>query len=139
MNHIVFRKRFNANSDQLKHMRDWVRSCATSLDFPDQRIDQLVIGVNEACMNIIEHGYKKQPGEIVFEVYAQAGYLVFQLTDFAGTVDCSKIKSRELDDIRPGGLGVHFINEVMDKVEYLPGADGMGNIIRMSASLQENK
>jgi len=28
------------------------------------------------------------------------------------------MKGRELDDVKPGGLGLHFINSVMDKVEY---------------------
>ena len=28
------------------------------------------------------------------------------------------IKSRDLDDIRPGGLGVNIIRQVMDEVSY---------------------
>lgn len=133
MSELLFQKRFNADSQQLKHLREFVRECAAHAGFTPERVEQLVIGVNEACMNIIEHGYQRQGGEILFEVFSDQEYLVFQLTDFACTVDCSTIKSRELDDIRPGGLGVHFIHEVMDKVEYLPGAGGRGNIIRMLA------
>lgn len=83
-------------------------------------------------MNIIEHAYEKKPGDIIFEVRQEKSQLVFQLTDFAQTVDCSCIRPRELDDLRPGGLGVHFINQAMDKVEYLPGEDGVGNIIKMA-------
>jgi anti-sigma regulatory factor (Ser/Thr protein kinase) len=33
-------------------------------------------------------------------------------------VDPATIRSRDLDDIRPGGLGVHIIHEVMDEVRY---------------------
>ena len=133
MSELLFQKRFNAETEQLKHLRDWVRECAALRAFAPERIDQMVIGVNEACMNIIEHGYQGQGGEILFEVFSDQEYLIFQLTDFACTIDCKTIKSRKLDDIRPGGLGVHFIREVMDKVEYLPGESGCGNIIRMSA------
>jgi anti-sigma regulatory factor (Ser/Thr protein kinase) len=40
------------------------------------------------------------------------------LEDEARQVDPSKIKSRDLDEIRPGGLGVHIIREVMDEAVY---------------------
>ena len=35
----------------------------------------------------------------------------------------SSIKPRDLSDVRPGGLGVHFIREIMDQVVYDPGGE----------------
>ena len=131
MSQIIFHKQFTAHTDQLKQVRNWTRESVQKAGLNKDRVEQVILGVNEACMNIIEHAYKRNPGDILFEVSQEPGQLVFQLTDFAPTVDCSCIKSRKLDDIRPGGLGVHFIHEAMDKVEYLPGKDGLGNIIRM--------
>lgn len=131
MSQIIIHKQFRAHTDQLKQLREWARESARNAGLNNDRIEQVIIGVNEACMNIIEHAYKKDPGDIIFEVRREPGQLVFQLTDFAETVDCSCIKSRELDDIRPGGLGVHLIQEVMDRVEYIPGKDGLGNTIQM--------
>jgi len=46
-------------------------------------------------------------------------------------VDVSKVKPRDLEDIRPGGLGTHFIREVMDEVEFLRPPNDSGNILRM--------
>ena len=40
------------------------------------------------------------------------------LRDFGEKANISEIKSRKLDDVRPGGLGVHLIRCVMDKVVY---------------------
>jgi anti-sigma regulatory factor (Ser/Thr protein kinase) len=40
------------------------------------------------------------------------------LEDEAKQVDPDQIKSRDLDEIRPGGLGVHIIRELMDEVRY---------------------
>ena len=37
---------------------------------------------------------------------------------FFKQVDPESIQPRDLDDIRPGGLGVHIIREVMDEVAY---------------------
>jgi len=131
MSQTILHKRFKAHTDQLKQLRDWVRESACKAGLADDRIEQVVIGVNEACMNIIEHAYNKDSGDIIFDVTQETGQLTFQLTDFAKAVDSSCIKPRKLDDIRPGGLGVHFIHEVMDKVEYQPSEDGKGNIIKM--------
>jgi hypothetical protein len=39
-------------------------------------------------------------------------------------VDPTTIKSRDLDEIRPGGLGVHIITEVMDEVRWEKRTDG---------------
>lgn len=40
------------------------------------------------------------------------------IDDEAKQVDPSVIKSRDLDEVRPGGLGVHIIKAVMDEVKY---------------------
>jgi anti-sigma regulatory factor (Ser/Thr protein kinase) len=45
-------------------------------------------------------------------------------------VDPSSIKSRDLDDLRPGGLGVHIMNSCMDCLEYRR-AKGGGTILTM--------
>ena len=46
-------------------------------------------------------------------------------------VDREKIVSRPLDEVRPGGLGVHFINEMMDEVEY-DTSPKIGTILRLT-------
>jgi anti-sigma regulatory factor (Ser/Thr protein kinase) len=136
MQRHLFHQRFAAQSEQLKQVREWVRDTAVANGMSEERADRVVIGVNEACMNIITHAYRDMQGDIELDITEDDSLLIFQLTDFAKTVDCSKIKSRDLDDIRPGGLGVHFIHEVMDEVSYLPGANGSGNIIIMKVSLK---
>ena len=42
----------------------------------------------------------------------------FIFEDEARQVDIDTIRSRELDDVRPGGLGVHLISEIMDDTNY---------------------
>ncbi len=135
MERLLLNRRFPANTDQLQKMRNWLREAIADSGISNDKIDKIIIGVNEACMNIIEHAYCECSGEIILDIVQENNDLFFLLTDFAPSVDCSKIKSRNLNDIRPGGLGVHFIKEVMDEVEYLPGSDGMGNIIRMKIKL----
>jgi sigma-B regulation protein RsbU (phosphoserine phosphatase) len=53
------------------------------------------------------------------------------LRDFAHTVDPNLIKPRDLDDLRPGGLGTHFMQEVMDEVTFMPPPQEGGNLLKM--------
>lgn len=136
MQRHLLHQRFAAQSERLRQVREWVRDTAIANGMSEEQTRRVVIGVNEACMNIITHAYQEKQGDIELDILRDAAMLIFQLTDFAKTVDCSTIKSRDLDDIRPGGLGVHFIQEVMDEVSYLPGANGSGNMIIMKVSIK---
>lgn len=128
--------RFNSSSEELGELRRELRKVLEENKYNHDTIKKVVLGVNEACMNIIQHAYgEKYKGEIVLEIMEIQGELVFRLTDFAKTVDKDCIKSRDLNDIRPGGLGVHIINEVMDKTEYLDPPDGIGNVLEMKKKL----
>ena len=53
------------------------------------------------------------------------------IQDFADTIDVTKIKPRDLNDVRPGGLGTHFIREVMDEVAFLTPPEGRGNLLKL--------
>ena len=44
----------------------------------------------------------------------------FRIGDFCTPEDLPNIKPRDLSDVRPGGLGTHFIGEIMDRVGYEP-------------------
>ncbi|MDT8399683.1 MAG: hypothetical protein RQ899_13825 [Pseudomonadales bacterium] len=45
------------------------------------------------------------------------------------------MQSRSLDDIRPGGLGCHIINEVMDEVRLIDCGKQCGNLLQMTKNL----
>ena len=55
------------------------------------------------------------------------------LRDFAEKSDPECLeKGRDLDDVRPGGLGTRFIRELMDVAEFVEPPDGEGNLLRMT-------
>ena len=53
-----------------------------------------------------------------------------EIEDHATWVDPSRIASRPLDQIRPGGLGVHLIQSTMDDVAYTRNEHG-GTTLRL--------
>ena len=65
---------------------------------------------------------------------ADAALVRIVLDDRAKQVDPATIRSRDLDDIRPGGLGVYLIREIMDDVQF-EHRDGGGMRLTMSKRL----
>jgi len=135
--HPLAQKRFAANAYQLKEIRQLVSEAMKHAGGTAEEMTQVVIAVNEACMNIIQHAYKNDPcGEIVVEILIDGSNFLCRITDFAEHIDPGKITARDLAIVRPGGLGVPLINAVMDKVTYKHRQGGVGNILEMTKRIQ---
>ncbi len=77
------------------------------------------LGLNEAIANIIQHTYKGEPGKIEMHLnWKDPNKLSIILRDYGPKVDPTKIKPRDLEDIRPGGLGVYLIRNIFEKMEF---------------------
>ena len=125
--------RIPAVADRMSLVRETLRSAACHCGFDSSATKDLVLAVCEACQNVMQHGYAGQePGDIVLSVARSVDGVIIRIRDFASPVDPAQIKSRDLDDVRPGGLGIHFIENLMDSAVFLPGADGIGNVLEMT-------
>lgn len=103
----------------LSVIRRVVGACAGDLRFSDEDARRLVLAVDEACSNVIKYAYEgDETKRIVVELLSSADGLKIRIRDFGKKPDVEKITPRALDDIRPGGLGTHFIRSVMDEVSY---------------------
>jgi len=91
---------------------------------PDRR--SVTRAVDEALTNIMRHCYDgrtDQPIELCCSrvpprTPEQANGLEILLCDQGPAIDPAKLRGRRLDEIKPGGLGLHFIRQSMDTVEY---------------------
>jgi serine/threonine-protein kinase RsbW len=115
----------------LSGARELVAAVARRLGFAEEASGQIALALDEALCNIIRHGYeRRRDGPIWISVWplesenGRGPGLRIVVEDEARQVEPEQIRSRELDEIRPGGLGVHIIREVMDQVSYekRPGA-----------------
>ena len=132
----VLRLRFCCEPERLKTVRARVRQAAESSGCCEKVTAELVIAVNEACMNIMQHAYKgDSSGEIILEILNNGEELEFHLKDLAAPVDTSNIKPRDLEELRPGGLGTHFIQEIMDDCVYGHLDGGRGNYLLMKKKI----
>lgn len=132
--------RFPARAYELMKIRSIISHTMNDLGCIVDDIDQSIIAVNEACSNVIRHAYKNDPrGEIILEILKHNHELLFRITDFADYVDQSKIKSRDINQLKPGGLGVHIIYQIMDDIRYKHRSDGKGNILEMRKNIHYKK
>jgi len=132
----LFELRFPAKPERLCLVRVLVKRSAQLLGCCDELSDKLVIALNEACMNVIQHAYKPEDsGEIILEILNNGSQIVFRLTDAAQLIDLDRVKSRDLEDVRPGGLGVHFIHEIMDDCDMGHLQNGKGNYLEMTKTI----
>ena len=128
--------RFLSDPRRLKSVRASVKSTAESCGCGAKLTSEIVIAVNEACMNIMQHAYKGDcSGEIILEILNNGDELEFHLRDFAAPVDPSSIKPRQFDELRPGGLGTYFIQEIMDDCIYGNLDEKEGNFLRMKKKI----
>ena len=88
----------------------------------DRNAGSIALVLDEAVSNIHRHGYKGSHGEMIdIEIKGfsankdQTWKIMICIEDRADQIDIDQIKSRELDDVRPGGLGVHLIKAIMDE------------------------
>jgi sigma-B regulation protein RsbU (phosphoserine phosphatase) len=128
----VLELRVPALAGELKNVRAGVRRCAEQAGMGEDCVQDVVMAVDEACQNVIRHAYgEKAAGDMLLEVDREGDTLIFCLKDFAPPVDPTQVEPRDLEDVRPGGLGTHLIREVMDSTGFVENPPGCGNLLRM--------
>jgi sigma-B regulation protein RsbU (phosphoserine phosphatase) len=132
----IFALHFRAEPERLGPVRALVKRAAQSFGCTEALADKLVIAVNEACMNVIQHAYRGDgSGEVSLEVRTNGKQVIFRLEDQADPIDLKCVQPRDLNELRPGGLGVHFIREIMDHCEMGHLDKKRGNYLEMRKAI----
>jgi anti-sigma regulatory factor (Ser/Thr protein kinase) len=123
----------------LQVVREMITGMGLLAGLPDSKVRLVTLAVDEACANIIRHTYKNEPSHTI-EMISRVSdtELEFCLRDFGENMDLGKIRHRDLDDVRPGGLGTFFMKNIMDKIEY-EHVVPRGNLVRLTKFLHEDR
>ncbi|MDC1280336.1 ATP-binding protein [Pelagibacteraceae bacterium] len=118
-------KIFNAEESDLTQIRKFIQTFLIKNEIKEDVQYQIILAVGEAAMNIVQHAYKGGDASKKIRVDLNLVNHILNLDFFDQGVkaDPSKIKPRKLEEIRPGGLGTHFIKMVMDDVKWGESTD----------------
>ena len=134
--------------DQIRVICEFVADGAKNAPFSDDEIFHIELACDEACTNIIEHAYSGEdqgPIEVTWDVQPE-GFTI-TLTDQGETFDPTAVPTpstptelnnlEELDNVKVGGLGLHFMKKLMDKVIFT-FKEGKGNQLIMIKEIKGN-
>jgi len=120
----------------LSAVRAMVRSYMGLQGFPPERVEEVVLAVDEACTNAIRHSYGgRTDRSIGVELYGEPEYVQIVLRDEGVPALRERLAPRDLKaadpaTVKPGGLGVQIIYRVFDEVAFEPG-EHEGNRVTM--------
>ena len=111
---------FSSHPENLAAARAFVRRFLADEGVAEREGEALVLGVDEACSNIIRHAYGGSPRPISLSCERQGDAVCFRLRDFGAPVDPAQFNRRPLDQVEPGGLGLYLIEHIFDEAVYSP-------------------
>jgi anti-sigma regulatory factor (Ser/Thr protein kinase) len=116
-------------------VRALVDEISARIGFEAEETDKLVLAVDEACTNVIRYAYGDSgDGRIVITFSIGPDCFEIVIRDFGNSADPETFRGRDLNEIRPGGLGIHFMKSAVDKIEYHTPPGG-GTLLRMIKSI----
>jgi serine/threonine-protein kinase RsbW len=118
-----------AEVESLSAFRDFITQCCADAGVPAEHVLELKLAVDEACTNIIEHGYQgMDPGSIILSFRIAANEIQVGITDFGHVFEPVETAKPDvqtaLDEGRLGGFGLYLIYQTMDNVAYQATEEG---------------
>jgi anti-sigma regulatory factor (Ser/Thr protein kinase) len=110
---------FASHPANLSLLREFVRDFLQDLDFTAPEKELMVLGLDEACTNVIRYAYSHAPDQPMSLVCERNDSgVTFRLRDFGTQCDPSRLKGRPLDCVQPGGLGIHLMRRAFSEIDY---------------------
>lgn len=119
-----------AYPESLRDLREFIKEhCGAHPLVDSQTLYDIQLAVDEACTNIITHGYAgMDPGSIILDLEVEPEKLRISITDFGHSFEPDNTPipdvTAPLEERPLGGFGVFFIRQSMDHMEYQVTEDG---------------
>ena len=125
-------KDFPVSSKSLKDIREFSREVIGKSKILEDSKEELVLAIAEAAQNIVKHAYKDNENttdRMQIKILFENNKLEIGFFDKGKPVIKENIKHRSLDDIKPGGLGTYFIQQIMDEVVFKKATGWHNNLV----------
>lgn len=134
-------KTFTAELASLHPILDWIRKDLEDTSLSDVEIRRIEIALEEGLVNIFCYAYQGKVGNIDISISHEEGSYVEIIFKDKGLPFNPLKHKREVDPLIPiesleeGGLGILFMQKLMDKVEYRREDDT--NVLTLRKNLPE--
>ncbi|MCD4675195.1 MAG: ATP-binding protein [Desulfobacula sp.] len=113
----------------LKRIRGLMADITSKAGLSKEASGHIILAIDEACSNVIKHSYNNDYNQkIDLNVKLETNCLTISIVNDGIKFDCSSIEARDINEIKPGGLGVYIINHAMDTVEYSQTPEGLNKL-----------
>jgi len=111
---------FSSHTGNLALMRNCVREFLDGYPFSEKERLLMVLGVDEACTNIIRYAYRLRDDQLIaLSMEGLRKCVRMRLRDYGEQVRPHDMKGRSHDMIKPGGLGLYLIRNAFDEIDYV--------------------
>lgn len=125
-------RRFEASLENLAAMRRFVEEVAAAGAGEPEAIIDMLVAMNEATTNLVNHGYRGDLGIIEIEVGYESEALVVIVRDWSPPFDPAQVPDRDVTvplEERPlGGLGIMMMRQLTDELSYCRGPNGSNEL-----------
>ena len=116
---------FGATLSNCEAVGRFVDEFAQQVCLSDEQRYNVQIAVDEHFVNLVEHAFHEQPGNVITVTCRQDRQQVeVRISDASAGFDprnfvIPDVEKTPVAELKPGGFGNYFISELMDKVEYI--------------------
>lgn len=138
--HVSDRIEVAARTQNLQKVREFLHAAIKRSALPAGDVNKVVLAVDEAVANTIQHGYQgREDGMVEVQIEADAGKFIVRIIDSGEAYDSAKgsLGKADLDlkaHVASGskrGLGLFIMRKVMDEVQY-QSRDGSKNVLTLT-------
>ncbi len=124
-----------AQMSYLREVRDFIEFIGKKYKFEDKIVNSFKLVVDEACTNIIRHGYRDiKDGKITIRAIIRRRSLTIVIIDQGISFDPRQVKNPDLQKYvqigKKGGLGIFMMRKLMDDIRY--NVTSRGNELRLT-------
>lgn len=115
-----------SRTERLREVREFVSATARDIGFQEDAVHKIALCCDEACTNVIKHSYENATDRTIdIGVVAGKDQIEIVITHDGKSFDPDLIKPPDMKEYlshyRRGGLGLHLIRSLMDRVFYKQG------------------
>ncbi|HEX3954900.1 MAG TPA: ATP-binding protein [Stellaceae bacterium] len=124
---------------EISALIDWVNARCGEDGLTDETIFKITLALEEAVMNVISHAFdgRPPPHQVLIRLETTAARVTAEIIDnghaFDPTAAPGPDLSLPLDQREAGGLGIHLMRSMTDKIEYRRAGDK--NVLKLMKAL----